>query len=228
MVCSRCGHRDADVRPWKWDGSLDLGDDLEELKRAWDDVCALVDEHGEDPAFKRLVAEEVGADADRQRLFDLANCNTDFSDLMDRVHIRSGEGWQTDGILGGSGHNLYVGDRKKLTSAIDWYQGIQERLKAPSLRRDDAAEEKGGARMRRVIDRWRNTDVNGNRLRLDSMTTKITKVASFQETICEPSGASDLLNRIRAVQSSSHARAARAHEELVVNYWGCSGSAPSK
>jgi hypothetical protein len=52
---------------WKWDGSLDLGDDLEELKRAWGDVCALVDEHGEDPAFKRLVTEEVGADADRQQ-----------------------------------------------------------------------------------------------------------------------------------------------------------------
>jgi Sulfatase-modifying factor enzyme 1 len=31
---------------------------------------------------------------------------------------------------------------------------------------DDAAAEKHGARMRRVIDRWHNTDVNGNRLRL--------------------------------------------------------------
>jgi hypothetical protein len=77
---------------------------------------------------------------------------------------------------------------------------------------DDTAEQKQGARMRRAIDRWRNTELNGNRLRLDSMTTKITKVASFQETICRPSGASNLLNRI---QSSAHARAAQAHEELV-------------
>ena len=81
---------------------------------------------------------------------------------------------------------------------------------------DNAAAEEQGARKRRVIDRWRNTDVNGNRLRLDSMTTKITKVASFQETICEPSGASDLLNRIRAIQSDAHARAARSHKELVL------------
>jgi hypothetical protein len=51
---------------------------------------------------------------------------------------------------------------------------------------DDAAERQQGARMRRVIDRWRNTDVSENRLRLDSMTTKITKVASFQETISDP------------------------------------------
>jgi hypothetical protein len=56
---------------------------------------------------------------------------------------------------------------------------------------DDAAADKQGARMRHVIDTWHNTDVNGNRLRLDSMTTKITKVASFQETICEPSGAAE-------------------------------------
>jgi hypothetical protein len=91
------------------------------------------------------------------------------------------------------------------TKIIDLYTG------------DDTAEQKQGARMRRAIDRWRNTDVNGNRLRLDSMTTKITKVASFQETICKPSGASDLLNRIRAIQSSAHARAAQAHEELVAS-----------
>jgi hypothetical protein len=75
---------------WKRDDPLDLGNDLEKLKRAWDDVCALVDEHGGDLAFKRLVADEVGADADRQQLFDLASYNTDFSDLMDRVHIRRG------------------------------------------------------------------------------------------------------------------------------------------
>jgi hypothetical protein len=80
---------------------------------------------------------------------------------------------------------------------------------------DDAAEGKQGARMRCVVDRWRNTDVNGKLLRLDSMTTKITKVASFQETICEPSGAADLLNRIRAIHSSAYTRAGQAHEGLV-------------
>src|SRR5439155_15456845 len=73
-----------------------------------------------------------------------------------------------------------------------------------------------GASMRRVIDRWRNTDVNGNRLRLDSMTTKITKLASFQETICEPSGAGDLLNRLRAIQSDANVWAVRSHEELIL------------
>jgi hypothetical protein len=39
----------------KWDGSLDLGDDLEGLKRAWDGLCALVDEHGEDRTVKAFI-----------------------------------------------------------------------------------------------------------------------------------------------------------------------------
>jgi hypothetical protein len=48
------------------------------------------------------------------------------------------------------------------------------------------------------------------------MTTKITKVASFQETICKPSGSVDLLNRIRAVQSDAHMRAKQSHKGLVL------------
>jgi hypothetical protein len=62
---------------------------------------------------------------------------------------------------------------------------------------DDVAESKNGARLRHVIGGWCNTDVNGNRLRLDLMTTKITKVASYQETIGKPRGAADLLRCIR-------------------------------
>jgi hypothetical protein len=80
---------------------------------------------------------------------------------------------------------------------------------------DDAAEAKQGARTRKVIDRWRNTDLQGRRLRLDGMTTKITKVASFQETICKPHGAADLLRKIRCEESKQYSRAAHAYAELV-------------
>ena len=80
---------------------------------------------------------------------------------------------------------------------------------------DDKKERERGARARRVIDRWRNTDVKGNRLRLESMTTKITKVSAFQETIAKPNGATDLLRTIRAVPSESRQRAARARDQLV-------------
>ena len=81
---------------------------------------------------------------------------------------------------------------------------------------DDEAEQLNGARMRRVIDRWRNTDITGKRLRLDSMTTKITKVASFQETIAKPGGAADLLRRIRGIQSDTHTLTANTLDALVI------------
>jgi hypothetical protein len=82
---------------------------------------------------------------------------------------------------------------------------------------DDALEAQEGARTRKVIDRWRNTDVQGKRLRLDGMTTKITKVASFQETIGRPHGSGDLLRKIRCEQSEQYARASHALHELVVS-----------
>ena len=47
------------------------------------------------------------------------------------------------------------------------------------------------------------------------MTTKITKVASFQETIARPSGAADLLRKIRGIQSENHEQAARILNEMV-------------
>jgi hypothetical protein len=79
---------------------------------------------------------------------------------------------------------------------------------------DIAKENETGARLRKVIDRWRNTDVNGKRLRQDTMTSKITKVISFQETICEPHGRADLLRIIRCQPSQEHGRALETLERL--------------
>jgi hypothetical protein len=56
--------------------------------------------------------------------------------------------------------------------------------------------------------------VNGKRLRQDTITTKITKVISFQETICEPHGRSDLLRIIRCQPSQDHGRAVETLEQL--------------
>ncbi len=71
-----------------------------------------------------------------------------------------------------------------------------------------------GAKQRRVIDKWRNTDLSGNRLRIDMMTTRITKVASFQGTICKPDGATDILRIIRGEQSETRLAASNALANL--------------
>lgn len=75
--------------------------------------------------------------------------------------------------------------------------------------------EKNGARSRRLVDRWRNVDLKGRRLRIDSMTTRVTKVTSFQGTICRPDGASDILRRIRGEQSPTRQRTQETVERLI-------------
>ena len=79
---------------------------------------------------------------------------------------------------------------------------------------DVEKESRIGARTRKVIDKWRNTDVNGKRLRQDTITTKITKVVSFQETICKPHGRADLLRIIRCLPSQEHGRAIETSGKL--------------
>jgi uncharacterized protein YacL (UPF0231 family) len=41
-----------------------------------------------------------------------------------------------------------------------------------------------GKHIRKCIGAWRNTDVKGGVLRIESLSTKLTKVASYQRTIC--------------------------------------------
>jgi hypothetical protein len=82
---------------------------------------------------------------------------------------------------------------------------------------DAERERLEGARTRPVIDGWRNTDIEGNRLRIDSMTTKITKVISFQETICRPHGREDLLRIIRCQPSPARVQVSTAFDELIRN-----------
>lgn len=71
-----------------------------------------------------------------------------------------------------------------------------------------------GARSRALVDRWRNVDLKGDRLRIDSMTTKVTKVTSFQGTICRPDGAIDILRRIRGEQSPARQRTKETFDQL--------------
>lgn len=41
-----------------------------------------------------------------------------------------------------------------------------------------------GQRIRKCLRGWKNTDVKGGLLRIDSLSTKLTKVAGYQRTIC--------------------------------------------
>jgi hypothetical protein len=70
-----------------------------------------------------------------------------------------------------------------------------------------------GARARRVIGRWRDTDVEGVVLSLSSLSTRLTKVAAYRQTICRIEAADYLLRRISCQDDpvAVNAKVARGH-----------------
>jgi len=77
------------------------------------------------------------------------------------------------------------------------------------------AGEGRGARYRRVVDRWRDSDLNGQVLSLGSLSTRLTKVAAYRQTLCRVEAEDYLLRRINAVVDPAVARAQEAQAETI-------------
>jgi restriction endonuclease len=68
-----------------------------------------------------------------------------------------------------------------------------------------------GERFRKCIGGWSNTDINGVPIRMDSLSTKLTKVANYRRTLCAVEAEEYLLERINGkikpgVEKSNQAR----------------------
>lgn len=72
-----------------------------------------------------------------------------------------------------------------------------------------------GGRRRRVIGKWSNLDLLGQPLRRDQMSSQITRVAAYRQTICQVADPKALLARIRGVQGATLMRALQVQTELL-------------
>jgi hypothetical protein len=72
-----------------------------------------------------------------------------------------------------------------------------------------------GQRIRKSIGGWRNTDINGLPLRIDTLNTKLTKVAGYRRTICAVEAQEYLLRRINGREEPAVARMAEARTALL-------------
>jgi hypothetical protein len=72
-----------------------------------------------------------------------------------------------------------------------------------------------GERVRKCIGGWRNTDVNGVPLRIDTLSTRLTKVASYRRTICAIEAEDYLMRRINGVIEPLVAKGNRARDALL-------------
>lgn len=72
-----------------------------------------------------------------------------------------------------------------------------------------------GERKRECVGGWRNTDINGVPLRIDTLSTKLTKVASYRRTICGIENADYLLRRINGVIEPLVLKSNQARDALI-------------
>ncbi|MDR3499902.1 MAG: restriction endonuclease [Parvibaculum sp.] len=72
-----------------------------------------------------------------------------------------------------------------------------------------------GARARKTIGPWRNTDLSGNVLTVDSLSTRLTQVAAYRMTICSIHDEDYLLRRIQGIEEPLVARANAVRNEMT-------------
>ena len=79
----------------------------------------------------------------------------------------------------------------------------------------ESEEDGRGARMRKTVDGWRKANIKGEPLRIDGLSTLLTQVAAYRQTICRIKPEAYLLRRINAVEEPVIARAREARSAMV-------------
>ena len=72
-----------------------------------------------------------------------------------------------------------------------------------------------GNRVRKTRDGWHKVDINGSPLLIDNLSTRLTQVAAYRQTICAVKASDYLLRRINAVEEPVVQRARAAREAMV-------------
>jgi hypothetical protein len=72
-----------------------------------------------------------------------------------------------------------------------------------------------GVWMRKCIRGWRNTDIHGGLLKMNALSTRLTRVAAYRRTICGVESKDYLIRRINGVSEPLLVKAAEARKVLV-------------
>lgn len=72
-----------------------------------------------------------------------------------------------------------------------------------------------GSRFRRTVDGWHNTDISGVPLRLEQLSSRLTQVAGYRQTICAVKAKDYLLRRLNALEDRLMVKANLAKRDLI-------------
>lgn len=73
-----------------------------------------------------------------------------------------------------------------------------------------------GQRMRRTISGWQDTDVSGKPLRADRLSSRLTQLSAYRQTICSVKAEAYLLRRIKSEDEPIIAKAEAARSAVVL------------
>ena len=76
-------------------------------------------------------------------------------------------------------------------------------------------EDGQAARSRKTIDGWRKVNIEGGPLRVDTVSSRLTQVAAYRQTICSVKAAEYLLRRINGIDEPMVARAREARKAML-------------
>ena len=78
------------------------------------------------------------------------------------------------------------------------------------------AEDGQGARTRRTVDGWRKVNIAGVPLRIDDLSTRLTQVAAYRQTVCGVKASDYLLRRINGIEEPVVTRARETRAAMIV------------
>lgn len=110
--------------------------------------------------------------------------------------------------------DFYSGDRNTLWITFSggylWWAFAN-----PEVFDRGASREPGqAARYRKITGGWRNTDLRGRELRMADLSTSLTQLSAYRQTICSVSASDYLLRRIRCEEGADALTARYAREAL--------------
>lgn len=77
-------------------------------------------------------------------------------------------------------------------------------------------DDRQGTRMRKTVDGWQKVNIRGEPLRIDDLSTRLTQVAAYRQTICRVKASDYLLRRINGIEEPVVARAREARAAMIV------------
>ncbi len=76
-------------------------------------------------------------------------------------------------------------------------------------------DEDHGGRIRHTVGSWSKLDIHGKALRFDDLSTRLTSVAAYRQTICAVAAQDYLLRRINGIEEPVLARARQARTAML-------------